>query len=52
VSQEVWHDKDPSLLKDAEHSLKFYSPSPAIVSIVYNYIREKFFEQRDVIHKK
>jgi hypothetical protein len=31
MSQQVWHDKDPSLLK-GDAKLKFCSPSPAMVT--------------------
>jgi hypothetical protein len=41
VSQQVWHDKDPSLLRSkalsAEHRPKFCSPSPAIMKSSYEW---------------
>jgi hypothetical protein len=33
VSQQVWHNKDPSLLKDPE----FYSPLPEMVASPYKW---------------
>jgi hypothetical protein len=37
VSQQVWHDKDPSLLKGPEHKPKFCSPSPVMVTSPYKW---------------
>jgi hypothetical protein len=35
MSQQLWHDKNPSLLKGHEHRPKFCSLSPAMVTSPY-----------------
>jgi hypothetical protein len=48
MSQQVWHNKDPSLLKGPEttHTPKFCSPSPAMLSqTLHLHIREKFLRR-------
>ena len=46
VSQQVWHDKDPFLLKDAAHEAKIYTvtSTPEIFSNRTFNNRDRFFE--------
>jgi hypothetical protein len=45
MSQQVWHDKDPSLLKGAEHRPKFCSPSPVMVKSIDLHINENILSE-------